>query len=398
MTTTRRSVLGLLGATGAVLAVPARTATAGTARTTSAVPGDLRPGGAFDRFVKELADKDAFSGNVLLTHRGRTVLARSYGRANEERPNGPDTLFALASVTKLFTAVAVAQLAQQGTVAYNGKLGTYLSGFPASIADTVTIHHLLTHTSGLGDPYTMPGYMETALSWTNVEQVMEDTTDFIRRSALEFLPGAGFRYSNAGYHVLGAIVAQVTGQSYYDYVREHIFRAAGMTDTDFHTRPRWHTDPRIAHPYATQPSGGRVDSIDRRLYVGTPAGDAFSTSADMARFARALQGEKLLNRAFTHLTLTGKVPLVPPAPPQGQPAPQPAGPRVTFTCYGPMTVLVNNQWVTGHSGGAPGTSTDFQMYPDSQWLSVILSNYDYGRGAPPPIAAMARALITGTAS
>jgi CubicO group peptidase (beta-lactamase class C family) len=97
-------------------------------------------------------------------------------------------------VTKLFTAVAVAQLAQQGTVAYNGKLGTYLSGFPASVADTVTIHHLL-----------------------------------IRRSALEFPPGAGFRYSNAGYHVLGATVAQVTGQSYYDYVREHVFRAVGMT-------------------------------------------------------------------------------------------------------------------------------------------------------------------------
>ncbi|MEO6087425.1 MAG: serine hydrolase domain-containing protein [Umezawaea sp.] len=391
MTTTRRSVLGLLGASGIALA----TAGATRAGTGSAIPDALRPGGEFDRFVKEKADKDEFSGSVLLTHRGRTVLARSYGTANEQRANGPDTLFALASVTKPFTAVAVAQLAQAGKIAYNGKLGAYLSGFPASIADTVTVHHLLTHTSGLGDHFALRGYLEAALAWTSAEQVMDGTTDYIRRSELLFQPGAGSRYSNSGYHVLGAIVAQVTGRSYYDYVREHVFRAAGMTDSDFHARPRWHTDPRIAHPYATQPSGGRLDLIDKRLFIGTPAGDAFSTCADMARFARALQGEKLLNPAFTHITLSGKVPQPPPtvAPAPGSPQ---AGTKVAFQCYGPLTLLVDDQWVTGHSGGAPGTSTDFQMYPDSQWVSVILSNYDYGMGVPPPVMVKARELITGT--
>ncbi|GAB3464551.1 serine hydrolase domain-containing protein [Actinophytocola sediminis] len=378
-------MLGLLGTSGAVLATGAVAGAAPGAFAADATPTrvDVR---AFDQFVREQAAMDAFSGSLLLVHRGRPVLARSYGRANDAAPNGPDTLFAMASVTKLFTAVAIAQLVQAGKIAYTSTLGTYVSGFPAEIADTVTVHHLLTHTSGLGDTFTMPGYMEEALTWTDVDQVMNGTTDYIRRSSLEFVPGAGSRYSNAAYHVLGVIVAQVSGKSYYDYVREHVLRPAGMTATDFHTRPQWHTDPRIAHPYAKQPSGERVDTIDQRLYVGTPAGDAFTTCADMARFAHALRGSKLLNRAFTGITLSGKVPLAPPGQTSGVP-------HVGFQCYGPMTLLVNNQWVTGHGGGAPGTSTDFQLYPDSEWVTVILSNYDYD-GGPSPVVMKARDLIT----
>ncbi|MFF1607674.1 serine hydrolase domain-containing protein [Amycolatopsis sp. NPDC058278] len=387
MTTTRRSALGLLGASGALLATGA---VAGAASGPAVGPTsvDVR---AFDRFVKEQAAVDAFSGSLLLVHRGRPVLARSYGRANAAAPNGPDTLFAMASVTKLFTAVAIAQLAQAGKLAYTSTLGSLLSGFPAAIADTVQVHHLLTHTSGFGDTFTMPGYLEEALAWTDVDQVMNGTTDYIRRSSPEFTPGAGSRYSNAAYHLLGAIVARVSGKSYYDYVREHVFRPAGMTTTDFCTRPQWHTDPRIAHPYAKQPSGGRADTIDQRLYVGTPAGDAFTTCADLARFAAALQGSTLLDRAFTGITLSGKVP--PPPQPGPPPGGTPGAPHVAFQCYGPVTLLVGNQWVTGHGGGAPGTSTDFQMYPDTGWVSVILSNYDYD-GGPPPVVKKARDILT----
>src|SRR5690349_24459262 len=110
MTTTRRPMLGLLGGSGAVLA------TSGVTRAEPAGTADgLR---AFDQFVREQADSGAFSGSLLLIHRGRPVLARSYGRANDSALNGPDTLFAMASVTKLFTAVAIAQLAQAGKLAY----------------------------------------------------------------------------------------------------------------------------------------------------------------------------------------------------------------------------------------------------------------------------------------
>lgn len=382
-------MLGLLGVSGAVLATAGATAGVSGAGAARAEPAGTADGlRAFDQFVREQADSGAFSGSLLLIHRGRPVLARSYGRANDSALNGPDTLFAMASVTKLFTAVAVAQLAQAGKLAYGDKLGAHVSGFPAEIADKVSIHHLLTHTSGLGDPFTWPGFPEESATWTTPEQVMAGWTGYIRRSSLAFPPGAGFQYSNAGYHMLGEIVAAVSGQSYYDYVREHVFRAAGMSSTGFYTTPQWKTDPRMAHPYAKGASGEFVDAIDRRGFIGTPAGDAFSTCADMGRFARALQGETLLNRAFTGITLTGKTPLPPP------PGPGPAVPPVGFQCYGPMTQLVNNQWATGHAGGAPGTATEFQMYPDSQWVSVILCNRDYALGVPPPVMAKARELIT----
>jgi len=395
MTTTRRSVLGLLGAAplvaGGVLAASG-TGYAGT----GSIPAGLRPGGALDQFAAALAARDEFSGVLLLTYQGRTVLARSYGMANKELsiPNRPDTLFALASVTKLFTAVSLAQLAQQGKVAYHDKVGTYLDGFPADIADRVTVHHLLTHTSGLGDYMKMPGFWAAAATWTSADEVMDGTMAFIRRSELASPPGTEMLYSNSGYHILGAIVAKISGQSYFGYVREHIFGPAGMCGTDFYTNPQWRDDRRIARPYKKLPSGERIDDVAGRIFIGTPAGDAFSNCVDMDRFAHALLGGKLLlNPAYTQLTLSEKVPMPPQAPP-GSPAPPPGAtpPQAVFQCYGPQAVVVNNQRALGHAGGAPGESTEIQWYPESHWVSVILSNYDMGTSLP--IAALARELIT----
>jgi CubicO group peptidase (beta-lactamase class C family) len=395
MTTSRRSVLGLLGMAPLVAGGLVTASGSGYAGTDS-VPAELRPGGALDRFAADLAARDEFSGALLLTCRGRTVLTRSYGMANKALSisNRPDTIFALASVTKLFTAVSLAQLAQHGKVAYHEKLGTYLDGFPAEIANTVTVHHLLTHTSGFGDHLRMPGFWATAATWASADEVMDGTMAFIRRSELSFPPGSETRYSNSGYHLLGAIVAKVSGQSYYDYVREHIFGPAGMRSTDFYTSARWRDDRRFARPYKKQPSGERTDDIAGKVFLGTPAGDAFSTCVDMDRFAHALLGEKLLlNSAYSQLTLGEKVPMPPQAPP-GSPAP-PAGtasPPAVFQCYGPQAFLTNNRRALGHTGGAPGESTEIQWYPGSRWVSVILSNYDIGTVAP--IAALARRLIT----
>jgi CubicO group peptidase (beta-lactamase class C family) len=386
----RRSVLGLLGAAPAValLAGPAS-----AAQGNRSAPAGLRPGGELDRFVGEKAAADEFAGSLLLTHRGRTVLARSYGMADRQRAiaNGPDTAFGLASVTKLFTAVAVAQLAQQRKVAYQERLGTYLDGFPDAIAGA-TVHHLLTHTSGLGDYHMMPGFFEDAATWTGPEQVMMGTTGYIRRSEPLFAPGAGWSYSNSGYHLLGEIVATASGMSYYDYVREHVFAAAGMARTDFVALPQRRTDRRIAHPYHRDAQGQWVDGLDEIGYIGTPAGDAFATCADLARFARFLYQERLLASGHTRLMLSGKVPPAAQASPPGQ-TPPPQGPRAeaVYQCYGPTGSLVAGQWMFEHGGGnTSGESTAVQFYPDTDWVLVLLSNYP---DAALPIAALARGLI-----
>ncbi|MFJ6572645.1 serine hydrolase domain-containing protein [Streptomyces sp. NPDC091292] len=360
---------GVLATPGSALADTVGRAPAGR------IPDDLLPGGAYDRFVAQLAARDQFSGTVLLSHRGKRVLSRAYGMADKERsvPNRVDTVFALASASKPFTALAVLQLAQQGKLDCYGTLGTYLPGFPAAIADTVTIHHLLTHTSGMGDLLTNSEFLDKAGTWTSADEVTTELVKIIRKQPLEFAPGTSNRYSNSGYDTLGAIVAAVSGQSFYQYVRQHIFAAAGMTRSDFFTRPQWLTDTRIAHPYALTSSGERIDAVRAgegaaRMFIGTGGGNAFSTGPDLVRFAQALQDGHLLNPAYTELFMSAKLPMRP----RGAAVP---GVR-SFMAYGATAPVVNNHQLLTHGGGAAGESTNWTIYRDLDWCGTILSNYD----------------------
>ncbi|MFC4106262.1 serine hydrolase domain-containing protein [Micromonospora zhanjiangensis] len=392
MTTTRRTILSLAGAAPLALALgnPAGADPGG-----AKVPGGLKAGGELDRFVADLAAKDEFSGSLLLTHRGRPVLSRSYGMADKARGirNGPDTIFALASVTKVITALSVVQLVERGKLSFAARLGTLLDGFAPEIAEAVTIHHLLTHTSGLGDFHQVPGFWETARTWASAQQVMDGITQVIRGMPVAFPAGSGQAYSNAGFHLLGAIVAKVSGLSYYDYVRRNVFQPAGMSSSDFYTKPEWRTDPRIAHPYTGPKSGERTDDIDSRYFIGTPAGEAFCTCADLDRFTQALLRGKLISPPFLQLYAGGKVPLPPMQPPPGSPPPPPGPPPVTLQCYGPIGSVTGGQWSLSHGGGSSGISTSLEVFPDSRWTVVVFSNYD-----PPavqPVAGMARHLIAG---
>lgn len=338
------------------------------------IPPALRPGGEVDRYLGGLAAADQLSGTVLVARDGDPVLSRSYGYADREKGlrNRADTIFCLGSVTKLFTAVAVAQLAQRGALSLVDPIGRHLDGFAADVAGKVTIHHLLTHTSGLGDFTRDAGYFEEAAGWTTPEQVMDGTLRYVRTEPLAFLPGSSDAYSNSGFHVLGCIVQQVSGRSYYDYVREHVFRPAGMTAADFTTLPRWRSGSRFAHPYPTDRSGTRTDALDGDAfpYVGNPAGNAFATAPDLVRFVRALSGDKLLNVAYRNVFLTPKLPRPPLPAAGGKPAVTP------FEGYGQSHFVINGRRVAGHLGAAPGVSAGVDWYPDAGWTVVALTNYD----------------------
>jgi CubicO group peptidase (beta-lactamase class C family) len=375
----RRLVLGLLGSVP--ITVGAVAVTGGSAQASLAAecgstpvppPPALLPGGAFDQQLAQLAAQDQFSGTVLLAYRDEPVLARAYGMADKEKsiPNRLDTIFAMASVTKLFTAVAVIQLVEQGKVSLYHTLGTYLNGFPADIAGTVTVHQLLTHTSGMGDYLGDPEFLNEESTWTSATETMNGIMAIIKQSQLLFTPGTQYSYSNSGYATLGAIAAQVSGQSYYDYVREHIFARADMTRSDFYTRPQWLTDPDVAHPYSSgtrgAPAGPLTDITSEEDFIGSPAGNAFSTAPDMVRFAGALTGGRLLSPAWAGLMTSGKVPL----PRQRIPS------QLNMTGYGPDIRIVNDQIVFGHTGGAAGETTYIGIYQDLDWVAVILSNYD----------------------
>jgi CubicO group peptidase (beta-lactamase class C family) len=394
----RRSVLGLLGlvpvaASTAIMPGPSVAASTGTFG--NGIPDGVRPGGELDQFVAASAAADQFSGSLLLTHRGRTVLARSHGMADRQRAvhNGPDTRFGLASVTKLFTAVAIAKLVAQGKVRYQERLGTYLDGFPDPIAG-VTVHHLLTHTSGLGDYHGMPGFWEAAATWTTPDGVMAGITEFITRSPVAFPAGARWTYSNSGFHLLGEIVAKVSGVSYYEYVRRDVFGPAGMSGADFITTTHWRSDRRFAHPYHRDEQGQWVDAIGEFPYVGSPAGDAFTTCADLARFARHLYRDRFLEPGYTKLVLSGKLPMPWQAPPPGQTPPSQTGTpaQAIYQCYGPIGTLAGGQWNFGHGGGnSSGMSTAVEFYPETDWVLVVLSNQT--DSAVQPIVGLARRLI-----
>ena len=408
----RRAALGLLGASalaagGAAMSMPeavgASDLSGGEPRP---IPGGLRPGGEFDRFVRQQAEQDLFSGNVLLAFRGRPVLARSYGMADKALsiPNRLDTRFALASVTKAMTATAVVQLVERGALTFPGTLGTYLGGFPPEIANTVTIHQLLTMTSGMSNYFFDPAWHPASKTWTTAAQVLDGTLAFIRREALLFTPGTQYSYSNSGFVVLGAIVQEVSGQPYWDYMRQHVFTRANMRRTDFHTLPQLlalNANHQVAHPFAAQRSGGRVDFFGNAMYIGLPdgAGGPYTTAADLLSFASALQNGTLLGPAWARQILNGKFPVTPSANtnPGVPPGLNPAWQSWTIG-YGLEDTIINDQHVLGHSGNGPGIATGLDIFPDLDWVAVILENYDlvpFGTSTEvSPIAQLERSLIT----
>ncbi|MFE9427578.1 serine hydrolase [Kitasatospora sp. NPDC006697] len=283
----RRRLLrwGGLGAAGAVAAGAPLAGTrsgpaaaAGQDRPDSAdldVPADARPGGAYDRYVAELAAAGRFSGVVMLSHQGRTVLSRSYGMADREKGirNHEDIAFSLSSAGKPFEAVAILQLAQQGKLWLSDTVGTYLTGFAKDIADQVNIHHLLSGTSGLDSPG--EDVQRVFQSRDDVHQYYEQRARQAKPAGVPGTPDTA--HAEAEVTVSALIVEAVTGKTYWDYVQENILARCGMTGSAFCTRPQWLTDEHIAHPYMTLADGSQVDA--------TPS--ATSTRAARPRTNRA---------------------------------------------------------------------------------------------------------------
>lgn len=265
--------------------------------------------GELRRYVEKLSRADVFSGVVLLAHNGKPLFREAYGRADNSRnlPNRIDTKFNLASMNKMFTAVAVAQLVQQGKVKLDKRIVDYLPNYPnKAVAEKVTVHQLLTHTSGLGS------------YWNEKYQARKDqlrkVADFLPLfvdDPLSFEPGARFQYSNNGYIILGLIIEKVSGQDYYDYVQQHICKPAGMLDTAFYETDQTVTN--LATGYTNSGENGVPFLGERRpnwtilARRGSSAGGGYSTAEDLLKFDVALRGNKLLSPEYTKLVLEGKV-------------------------------------------------------------------------------------------
>jgi CubicO group peptidase (beta-lactamase class C family) len=303
------------------------------------------------------AAEDRFSGTVLVARGGRVIFSRAYGFANRETgaENQLGTQFRIGSMNKMFTAVAVLQLVQAGKLQLNAPLKTYLPDYPnKDIAEKVTLHHLLTHTGGTGDIFG-PEYEKHRLEL----KTLEDYLALYGARGPDHEPGVRFRYSNYGFVLLGAVIEKVSGRSYYDYVREHVFAPAGMRSTD--SLPEEVAVRGRVIGYMKGPSGTPWHpNTDTLPYRGTSAGGGYSTVEDLLRFAVALQAHTLLDDKHTELLITPK-----PIPN----AERPYG-------YGIATDDRSGMRCFGHGGGAPGMNGALEICPKEGYVVAVLANLD----------------------
>lgn len=205
-------------------------------------------------------------------------------------------------MNKMWTAVAIAQLVEQGKLDVNAPVGRYLPDMSnAEIRDKVLVKHLLTHTSGLGS-YFQRGYLRDRVTL----RAARDILPFFVDDSLAFNPGERFQYSNAGFAVLGMIVERVSGMSYYDYMRKNVLDRAGMKGAAFVTLPL--SGPEYATGYAVAP--GASEAMDNGQLLersSSPAGGAYATASAIVAFSRALWNGKLVKAELVQEFTTGKV-------------------------------------------------------------------------------------------
>jgi D-alanyl-D-alanine carboxypeptidase len=296
-----------------------------------------------------------FSGVVLVAKDDSPVFERAYGLADRERnvPNTLDTRFRIGSMDKMFTATSVLQLVQAGTVALDAPLGTYLPDYPNADVAKVTIRQLLTHTGGTGDIFT-PEFDAHRLEL----KTLGDYEKLYGKRGLAFAPGSKYEYSNYGFILLGLVIERASGESYYDYVREHVYEPAGMTSTA--SEPEDVAVPDRSVGYTTGAGGKVVANTDTLPYRGTSAGGGYSTAGDLLKFAASLQAHELLDAAYTNMLTTGKVDV---------------GDGFKYG-FGFGDYTVNGVRCFGHNGGAPGMNGALSICPGDGYVVIALANLD----------------------
>ncbi|MUG66314.1 serine hydrolase [Paenibacillus campinasensis] len=252
-----------------------------------------------------------FSGAVLIRQHEETRYEQAYGFANrsEEMPNHPHTRFAMASGSKLFTAVAVCQLVERGHITYNTRLQEWLELPEIEGFGDVTVHHLLTHTSGVADYFDEEVMDDFEQLWLTTPMYHvrepEDVLALFQDQPMKFKPGERFSYSNSGYVLLGLLIERVTGESFRTYIENHIFQACGMESTGYYRMDR--LPKQTALGYIDEEGGQWRTNIYSVPLIGQPDGGAYTTLYDLDLFWQHFLKGKLVSEETAALMLTPQV-------------------------------------------------------------------------------------------
>ncbi|WP_435921405.1 serine hydrolase domain-containing protein [Paenibacillus sp. DYY-L-2] len=312
-------------------------------------------------------EKLPFSGAIFVQNENE-VFEQGYGYANrsERIKNTPSTRFGIASGCKIFTSVAICQLVQNGLL----SLDTYLKDcldipFP-HVDPEITIHHLLTHSSGIPDYFDEEFMHDFEDLWRELPtyslQSPKDFLPLFQNEKMKFKIGERFSYNNAGFIVLGLVVEQVTGMRFTDYVEKHIFEPSGMTDSGYFRMDQ--LPERTALGYIDGEHAWR-SNIFAVPIIGGPDGGAFTTVRDFVRFWEALLHHELLSAEYTDLLLTPHVKVN----------------ENTSYGYGVwIRMQDNNVFKYFVMGSDPGVTMQSSIYSNGKAQAHILGNINQGAG------------------
>lgn len=304
-----------------------------------------------DEVILQFVELDQFSGSVLVAKDGNVLYAKAFGEANKDHhvKNTLKTKFNIGSIGKTFTGVAIMQLAEKGKLKVTDPVINYLEDFP--YGDKITIHHLLTHTSGTFNYFAHPEFPTKMFRMRGVSDILL----LIYDQELRFdTPGEQFFYSNSGIVILGAVIEKITGQSYSSYIKENILIPFEMYDTSI---DYWE---QIVENRATGYIKGPTGKIQSNIFLVPPAGPdggIKTTVEDLLKYDQALYGNKLLSDEFKKMMFT------------------PFKNNYGY-CWRIDKKFGNT--VIGHGGGAPGVSAVFNRYIDDKYALIVLSNYSNG--------------------
>lgn len=288
-----------------------------------------------------------FMGTVLVAKNGKVLFSNGYGFANVEHsvPNTPDTKFRLGSITKQFTAVAILQLEEQGKLKVTDPMCNYVANCPETWKP-ITLHQLLTHTSGLFNFTSDTEYPRTAMLPSPPARTMER----IRDKPLRFDPGTKHEYSNSGYLALAVVVEKASGESYPDYLRKHVFQPAGMVNSG-------HDDHTPIIPNRATGYQGAGKSLRHAPYhdmtIPIGAGDLYSTAQDLLLWDQALNTDVLLKAPARAKLFT---------------------PEKNDYAYGWTVPKIFNRQAQTHGGSIYGFTTNILRFPDEKLVAIALSN------------------------
>jgi CubicO group peptidase (beta-lactamase class C family) len=333
-----------------------------TARTPSNVEEPALDDEQFLQSVKDLMErliaKNLFSGTFLIA-KGDDILMTFVGGEASKRfhvPNNIDTKFNLGSMNKMFTATAIMQLVERGRLSLDDPISKYVdeSWIPEEITSKITIHHLLTHTSGLGS-YFNETYMKGS---RELFRKVDDFKPLVNGEKPAFEPGKRFLYSNTGMLLLGVVIESITSGSYFDYIRKNIYEPAGMTDSDSYEMDYPVENLAIGYSRDRNSPYGWQNNLYKHVIKGGPAGGGFSTVKDLHRFARAIQTGKLISKESLDKMWKDY-----------------AG---GYYGYGFSVEEGPNGKVVGHGGGFDGINSNLDIYLDRGYIVAVMSNYDNG--------------------